>query len=289
MERRKMMNIIKQFNQTVQYIETVLDDEVDTDKLFLLSGYSYPMFSRLFSILTGSTLSEYIRNRRLSQAAIDLRNSNVKIIDLAMKYGYETSDSFSLAFKKFHGVTPTDVRRGAPYRVVSQIQLALTIQGGRSMNIRIQNKEGFIVAGINRNEIDASLCPKIWEELYSNFEHEELANLGNGQSLGVCHDLQKADKINYMAGYAINKAEQAKSMGLDIIQINPAEYAVVELKGPVPECIHEGWKFIMEVFFPENGYKHSGQADFEYYFEGDMTSHDYQMELWVPIEKVTQS
>lgn len=279
------MNIIKLFNDTVNYIETVLDGEIDEKKISSLSGYSYPMFSRLFSMLTETTLSEYIRSRRLTEAAIDLRDTDEKIIDIAMKYGYESPDAFGAAFKKFHGFTPSEVKEGKPFKLVSKIQLALSVKGGRSMDIKIEKKQAFKVAGYNEQDINSSLCPNVWDRLYGKYSHEELAGLGKGESVGVCHDIESPDRINYMAGYITTDIEKAKAMGLEVLEVNEAEYAVVELTGKVPECIHAGWKYLMEVFFPEHGYIHSGKPDFEYYFEGDMHSSDYKMELWVPVVK----
>lgn len=243
------------------------------------------MFSRLFSILTDITLSEYIRSRKLTEAAVLLRDTDIKVIDIAMKYGYESSDSFGMAFKKFHGFTPSEVRKGKPFKIVSRIQLALSVKGGRSMNITIQNKKAFTVAGLNEQNISASLCPSIWEKLYEKYSHDELASLGEGQSVGVCHDVENPSIINYMAGYIVTDVDKVKSMGLDILEIKEAEYAIVELTGSVPECIRNGWKYAMEVFFPEHGYVHSGSPDFEYYYEGDVDSKDYKMELWIPIVK----
>lgn len=279
------MAIIKSFNKTMDYIETVLDDEIDDQRIAELSGYSYAMFSRLFSILTERTLSEYIRCRRLTEAAKQLRVSHKKIIDIAFNFGYESSDSFGTSFKRFHGFTPSEIRNGKPFKVVSRIQLALSIKGGRSMDITIQTKKAFTVAGINRKNIDSSLCTSIWDELYSKYSHEELLKLGEGQSVGVCHDVADPNVINYMAGYVITDLNKANEMNLDILEINEAEYAVVELKGCVPESIEKGWQYIIEVFFPEHGYAHSGAPDFEYYYEGDMTSPDYKMELWVPVTR----
>ena len=109
------MNIIKSFNNTIDYLETVLDDEIDEKKVTQLSGYSYSMFSRLFSILTEITLSDYLRSRRLTEAALILKDTNEKIIDVAFKFGYESSDSFGTAFKYFHGFTPSEVRNGKPF------------------------------------------------------------------------------------------------------------------------------------------------------------------------------
>lgn len=279
------MNIIKSFNNTIDYLETVLDDEIDEKKVTQLSGYSYSMFSRLFSILTETTLSEYLRSRRLTEAAVILRNTDEKIIDVAFKFGYESSDSFGTAFKNFHGFTPSEVRNGKPFKLVSRVQLALSVRGGRSMNITIQKKQAFTVAGVNEQSINSSLCPSVWNKLYKKYSHDELASLGSNQSMGVCHDVENSSTINYMAGYIVNDVDKATSMGLDVLEVEEAEYAVVELVGSVPECIHNGWKYAMEVFFPEHGYIHSEKPDFEYYYEGDMHSKDYKMELWIPITK----
>lgn len=279
------MNIIKAFNDTIDYIETVLDDEIDEKKVTHLSGYSYSMFSRLFSILTEITLSEYLRSRRLTEAAISLRDTDEKIIDIAFKFRYESSDSFGTAFKNFHGYTPSEVRNGKPFKLVSRVQLALSVRGGRSMNIKIQKKKAFAVAGVNEQNINSSLCPTIWDKLYKKYSHDELAILGEGESVGMCHDVESPNTINYMAGYIITDVDKARNMGLDVLEVEEAEYAIVELTGSVPECIHKGWKYVMEVFFPEHGYVHSGKPDFEYYYEGDMDSPDYRMELWIPIVK----
>ena len=153
------------------------------------------------------------------------------------------------------------------------------------MNITIQKKKTFTVAGVNEQSINSSLCPSVWDKLYEKYSHDELASLGNGQRVGVCHDVENPSTINYMAGYIVNDVDKATSMGLDVLEVEEAEYAVVELVGSVPECIHNGWKYAMEVFFPEHGYIHSGKPDFEYYYEGDMHSNDYKMELWIPINK----
>lgn len=279
------MSIIKSFNSTIDYIETVLEDEIDEKKITHLSGYSYAMFSRLFSILTETTLSEYLRGRKLTEAAIALRDTDEKVIEIAFRFGYESSDSFGTAFKNFHGFTPSEVRNGKPFKLVSRIQLALTVKGGRSMNVTIQKKGSFTVAGFNEENINSSLCPKVWNKLYEKYSHEELASLGDGESVGICHDVESPNVINYMVGYIVTDVDKAKSMGLDILEVEEAEYAIVELKGVVPECIHNGWKYVMEVFFPEHGYVHSGTPDFEYYYEGDMDSKDYKMELWIPIVK----
>jgi len=185
------------------------EGEIDEKKISSLSGYSYPMFSRLFSMLTEITLSEYIRTRRLTEAAIDLRDTDEKIIDIAMKYGYESPDAFGAAFKKFHGFTPSEVKEGKPFKLVSRIRLALSVKGGRSMDIKIEKKQAFKVAGYNEQDINSSLCPNVWDKLYGKYSHEELEGLGTGESVGICYDVESPDRINYMAGYITTDIEKA--------------------------------------------------------------------------------
>lgn len=279
------MQMIKAFNETIRYIESELDGEINESQIAMLSSYSFAMFSRLFSILTNMTLSEYIRLRKLTKAAMEISETSAKIIDIAMKYGYESPDSFTKAFKNFHHVTPTEVRSGEAYRVVSPIQLTLSVKGGKNMEVKIQKKHRFTVAGVKRDNIESSSCPVVWEQLYKKYNRDTLSRLGNGQSYGMCFDVENPNRINYMACYHVSDISRAREMGLEIMEIKEAEYAVLSLKGPVPDCIHEGWRYAMEVFLPEQGYMHAGTPDFEVYSEGNMYSPDYKMELWVPLSK----
>ena len=244
------------------------------------------MFSRIFSILTDYSLSEYIRLRRLTKAAFDLRKNEEKVIDIAFKYQYESPDAFSLAFKKYHNCTPMEVKQGKDFKIFSPIHLSLTIKGGKAMEISIKKKEKFIVAGIKAENIETFQCPKVWENLFKKVSFNDLQKLGNGNSYGVCYETTSSKSINYIAAFDIKNISEAKKLGLDTMEIPEAEYAVVKLKGKIPNCIHEGWKYVMEVFFPEHGYKHAGTPDFELYSEGDMESDNYEMELWIPIVKV---
>ena len=153
------------------------------------------------------------------------------------------------------------------------------------MEISLQEKPAISVAGIKMEGIDNALCPLAWEKLYATCTEDALTSLGNGQSYGVCYDSEGFDRINYMAAYDTADKAAAEAMKLSVMEIQANEYAVVKLKGSVPGCIHAGWKYLMEVFFPEHRYRHSGAPDFEVYEAGDMTKPSYQMELWVPVAK----
>ena len=279
------MNISQSFNGTMAYIERTIETGCDEAEIARISGYSYPLFSRIFSILVGYPLNEYLRFRKLSRAAADLRNTDAKIIDIALAYGYESPDSFAAAFKKFHGVSPSAVRNGKEFKSFAPIKLSLTVNGGQTMEVKIEKKRGFTLAGI---QVDADLTsdfPKVWNSLFEKASHEELAKLGNGRSFGICSEVKDGKTFTYAAAYDCRDAQKATELGLSVIHIPEAEYAVVQLKGSVPNCIHQGWKYVMETFFPEQGYCHAGTPDFEAYSEGDMYSKNYTMELWVPIVK----
>ena len=285
--------MIKTFNETMKYIEETLTGRIDVRKIALLSGYSYPLFSRMFSIMVDYPLSEYIRFRKLSCAAIDLRETDEKIIEIAFKYGYESQDSFSLAFKKFHGHTPKEVRKGSAFQIFSPIRLSLSVEGGKNMDIKIMKKSAFKIAGVAERVEEGGDFPNVWDKLFKKVSEEKLESLGNGQSYGACYEIEKNEKenpeskytVSYMAGYDVQNIDKAKDLGLSILEVPEAEYAVVKLKGIVPNCIHKGWKYVTGMFFPEQSYRHAGTPDFEVYSEGDMYSPNYEMELWVPIVK----
>ena len=153
------------------------------------------------------------------------------------------------------------------------------------MDIKIQKKPAFTVAGVLLEAIDNSQCPTAWDQLYANHSLESLENLGSGQSFGICSDVKEGEIINYMAAYDVTDKAKAEELGLSIRESAEAEYAIVPVKGAIPASIHNAWKYVLEVFCPETGYRHSGAPDFEVYTEGDMYSPDYQMELWIPVVK----
>ena len=279
------MNLIQSFNRTIDYIDAALDGEIEPKKIAELSGYSAAMFSRIFSILTGVPLQEYIRRRKMTMAALDLLSTDQKIIDIAVKYGYDAADAFTVAFKAIHGCAPSEIRKGKNGKVYSKLKLSLTVNGGNEMNVKIQRKPGFKIAGIGAKGIESSECPKIWDRLFEKATEETLEALGSGQSYGACYEIEDPSSLNYLAGYDVRDEGRAKALGLEILSVPETEYAVVELTGKIPDCIHAGWAFIMKEFLPEHGYRHSGAPDFEVYGNGDMYAGDYKMELWVPIEK----
>ncbi|NLG57729.1 MAG: AraC family transcriptional regulator [Clostridiales bacterium] len=153
------------------------------------------------------------------------------------------------------------------------------------MDIRIQQKEGFKVAGLMIDATPKSDFGKLWDELFEKVPYQQLEALGSGQSLGVCCDMKEDGSFRYMAGYHTRDVEQARALGLELIDVPEAEYAIVPVNGPTPKCIKDSWIYVWDTFFPQRGWRHAGTPDFEVYALGDIKSPDYQMELWVPVVK----
>lgn len=271
------------WNETLQYIEQHLEEDIDMEQVSRLSNCPAGLFGRIFSILSGMPLGEYIRLRRLSNAAVDLAKHHKKVIDVAMTYGYDSVDAFSAAFRRYHQHSPSEVRRGAPFEIMTPLHFTLSIKGGNQMEVKIVQKQAFKVAGISMQGYAGAPFHEKWEELFRQWDEQDLIKLGSGQSFGSCYDMQQDQSFRYMAGFDVVDEQKARALGLEILEVPAAQYAILTLVGPMPRSIHEGWQYMMGTFFPEQGYQHAGTPDFEVYHEGDMSAADYTMELWVPI------
>lgn len=277
------MNDLDRFNDTLNYIEENLDGDLSDAAITHIACCPAALFGRIFSVLGGLPLGEYIRLRRLSRAALDLRQPHLRVIDVAVKYGYESEDAFAAAFKRFHGISPGAARKEGSVRVLPPIRFTLRVQGGNHMNVRIEKRGPFQIAGITLRGTPEADFTDLWHQLFSRYDMQQLMALGDGQSYGACYDMGEDGTFHYMAGTGCADAQAACDIGLEVIQVPEATYAAVELLGPMPQCIQEGWSYVWGTFLPQQGYRHAGTPDFELYAQGDMQSPDYRMELWVPI------
>ncbi|MGN0493571.1 MAG: helix-turn-helix domain-containing protein, partial [Acutalibacteraceae bacterium] len=142
------MDWIVGMQKAIDYIENHLTEKIDYDMVAAQSFSSSYHFQRVFSILCGFTVGEYIRNRRLSLAGIELATGKAKVIDVALKYGYESPDSFAKAFKQFHGILPSQARNnGSMLKSYSRLVLKISLEGGKAMNYRIEQKPEMILTG----------------------------------------------------------------------------------------------------------------------------------------------
>ena len=143
------MDWIQSVQRALNYIEAHLfDEELDNETVAKEAYSSNANFQRIFSIVTGVTVADYIRCRKLTLAGEEFINSNVKVIDAALKYGYETPESFAKAFARFHGVTPSEARAGGvTLKAYSRISFQISVKGEKEMDYRIESKEAFQVFG----------------------------------------------------------------------------------------------------------------------------------------------
>ena len=143
------MEWIERLNSAVNYIEKNLTDKIDYEKLGQIACCSAYHFQRMFSYMAGMPLSEYIRKRKMSLAAVDLQGGHVKIIDVAQKYGYHSPTAFNRAFQSIHGIAPSAVKNeGVPVKSFPPITFKITVKGVEEMNYRIETKSAFLVVGV---------------------------------------------------------------------------------------------------------------------------------------------
>lgn len=170
---------LQRMNRAIDYIEGNLEGQIDYEQLARIALCSVYQFQRMFSFVVEIPLSEYIRRRRLTLAAFDLQNRNHKVTDIALKYGYETPESFSRAFHSLHGLTPTSARAaGSRLTAYPRISFQMILKGVAGMNYRIEKRDAFQVFGLEgiygmdtiANEQGVSI-PEVWQQLWADGEY----------------------------------------------------------------------------------------------------------------------
>lgn len=185
------MDLLTQLNLAMNYIEEHICDDIALADVSKVTTYSPYHFGRLFYYIAEMPLSEYIRKRKLTLAAMELQNYDVKVVDLAVKYGYDNADSFTRAFVRQHGLTPTAGRQtGVMLKIFPPLTFQIKIKGVEEMNWRIEQKEEFEIFGIERifQNDDVGKIPDFWTECHNNGSYERLFNDagGNIEHKGCC-------------------------------------------------------------------------------------------------------
>ena len=287
----------ERMNAAIDYIEDNLAGEVDFNKAAEKACCSTFHFQRMFFAIFSVTPVEFTRRRRLTLAAREITSTNSRIIDIALKYGYESPVSFTRAFRNMHGVTPTAAReQGVMLTAYPRISFNIILNGGNDMDYRINEKPAFEVIGKAReftivNGENLIKIPQFWEEFTGSKEYQELSNLSEGkpgpitggEDLGVCIAGETMEVFTY--AIAVEKPEEANTAGFDVIQIPAATWAVFESIGPMPKAIQDVTVRIFQEWFPSTGYEHDAKPELEVYLPGDPNSPDYRCQVWVPIVK----
>lgn len=272
-------------HRALDYIENNLDNEIDLSYAAKLAFCSLNDFSNMFSVATGISLSEYIRRRRLSLAALEIQNTDVKVIDIALKYGYSSPTAFTRAFQKQHRVSPQYARSmKTPMSIYPRITVQIKLKGDIDMKCRIEKKPAFKVAGVKkrfRNDAQENLIPYFWKDLPKK-TYDSIISESNAEPkglLGLCADFEGHEFNYYIAAATTNS--QAK--GLELIEIPETTWAIFEAEGSLMELINRIWS----EWFPSSGYIRADLSipDIEVYFDYDFPKENYNYELWYPIVK----
>ncbi|MEN3779176.1 AraC family transcriptional regulator [Priestia megaterium] len=289
------MDLLRNMNRALHYIEENLTNDIDFREVARLALCSEYHFKRMFSFLAGITLSEYIRRRRLTFAAFELKDSNIKVIDVAIKYNYSSPDSFTRAFQNLHGITPSEAKKnGSSLKAFPKMTFQLSIQGGNEMNYRIEEKEAFHIVGIKERVpiIFHGVNPKIaamWESL-NDETVRKLKELSNATPLGLL-----SASLNFSEGRMEEKGQLDHYIGVATtkdcpdhlvqLEVPAGTWAVFEAVGPFPETLQNVWGRIYSEWFPSSNYEQVEGPEILWNEHKNVTSPTFKSEIWIPVLK----
>lgn len=288
------MDWLGQLNDALRYIEEHLEGEIDLEQTAKIACCSAFHFQRMFSYMAGVPLAEYIRRRRMTKAAFDLQNTGDKVIDVALKYGYDSPTAFNRAFQSVHGVSPSAARQeGVVLKAYHPISFKISIRGEAEMNYRIEHHNAFRIVGPRMScpwspekQEGFALVPKFWGEQYQKGTIPTLCGIMNGQPIGVLGvsvgNWQTAGSFDYFIAVA---SDRPIPEGMVEYEVPACAWAIFECKGPMPHSIQSMQQRIMTEWLPNSGYQYADAPDIEQYTEGDQSSEDYVCYIWLPVKK----
>lgn len=286
------MGWVESLQKAIDYIEEHLLENIAIENIAKQANVSPFHFQRTFSILTDISIGEYIRRRRLSLAAQELAHTSSKIIEIALKYGYDTPEAFTKAFRRQHGIAPSQVRNyNGMLNSYNRLMIQVSLKGAEPMKYKVVEKESFQVVGVKREFSGANGenligIPKMWDDVHADGTNDLLVRLNNGEIkgvLGVC--MAKPNTQPQLIDYWI--ATDFKGdvpEGLLQLEIPATKWGVFEVHGAMPVAMQKAWKQIFSEWFPSSHYEHAGSPELEVYSDGDPWSPDYYSEIWIPVK-----
>jgi len=289
------MDSLKRMNEALSYIEKNLTNDIDLKEIARIALCSEYHFQRMFSFLAGITLSEYIRRRRLTLAAFELSNSNLRVIDVAIKYGYSSADSFARAFQGLHGITPSEARNsGKSLKAYPRMTFQLSIRGGNEMNYRIEEKEAFSIVGMMKRVpiIFNGVNPEI-SEMWKSLDEEKikkLKGLSNIEPVGLISAstnfsdgrMEEKGELDHYIGVATNKKCPSDFVEL---KVAASTWAVFEAVGPFPETLQNVWGRIYSEWLPSSNYEIAEGPEILWNENKEITLPNFESEIWIPVIK----
>jgi AraC family transcriptional regulator len=287
-------------NAAVSYIEENLDGELDYNQAAQKACCSMFHFQRMFLIIMGYTPAEYVRKRRLTLAARELIATDKKVIDIALKYGYDSPDSFTRAFRNVHGITPQAARvSGAKLAAFPRISFKIELKGDTDMDYRITDKKGFDIAVVKRPFSTSGgqnfvKIPQFWQEFMKTPDYGALCALGGGKPgtvtgggcLGICIEpnepIKDVNNYTFDYGIAVELPAKAGSGKFERYSVPAATWAVFDC---TIDNLQEVTKKIFSEWFPATGYEHAMAPELEIYLPEDPRSKVMQCQIWIPVIK----
>lgn len=284
------MDWIVRLNEAIGYIEDNLEGTVDVRVAARIACCSTFHFIRMFTYIAGIPLSEYIRKRRLTLAAFDIQQRKGRIIDIALRYGYESPTAFNRAFHMVHGISPSEAKKPSTVlRAYPRMHFSLAVTGGREMVYRIEEKPSFTVVGVGRrfsiaNDACYAEIPRFWESVVRDGLVGKMMGHLNTEPVGLMGISSTIEDREFDYYIAVPSTDNPAAP-LAVYEIPGGTWAVFDCIGPMPHAIQELQKRIVTEWLPTSKYEYADGPDIEFYFDGDRSSDDYRSEVWLPVRK----
>lgn len=283
------MNWIESMSRAISYIEANITQPISVDKIAREAAASPFYFQKGFAMLCGFTVGEYIRQRRLTLAGTELATTDEKVIDIALKYGYDSPDAFTKAFTRFHGATPTAVRKGgAMLKSFAALKLKFTLEGGCIMDYKIEQKSAFTVIGVQKTfkyEGAMKVIPQFWAQFFKD---------GGGKTVCGTYGINvdesmKGEEFDYLIADEY-KAGAPVPEGFVTREIPAFTWAVFPCKGAMPNSLQSTNKKIYSEWLPNCDYEFAAGYCIEMYanpmdYPKGTNDENYYSELWIPVKK----
>ena len=285
------MEWIDGLNRAIDYVEDHLDGEMEVRTAARLAACSEFHFQRMFAYITGITLTEYIRRRRMTAAAFEIANNGAKIIDLALKYGYDSPTAFNRAFQSVHGVSPSRAKmEGIRLTAFPRITFTVSVKGEEAMNYKIVKKDAFRIVGYAlREPMTMEECferiPKFWQSVAASGGIGKLYALMKGGEPNGILGVSACEGGEFSGYYIAVASDLPVPEGMEEYLVPATTYAVFECIGAMPDAIQKLQQRMVAEWLPTSGYEYAPAPDIEVYPEGDQQADTYYCEAWLPIIK----
>lgn len=290
----EILDWIVGLQEALNYIEEHIGEAIDYNHLAMFVSYSPQYFQKIFSMICGISVGEYIRRRKMTLAGNDILFTDKKIIEIASDYGYDNPNNFTRSFTAFHGVSPTEAREThALLKTYSPLHLKIAVEGGSCVNYKMVEKEGFYVLGkietqpiVEKAEYVSVI--EFWKKMYKSGEVDNLIGLSLDKSniygIGFDDQLNCDRDVDYMIGSICDK-DCSPLDGYCKILIPKRTWMVIPCVGKLPDSIYNLWNTILTDVLPTSIYKPTGEYEIEKYSMTDSQNDDYYCELWLTVEK----